>query len=61
MLRANARLSHQAPALGRAITNVCRHYYLGDFVLQLVLMDIEIEKIKEDFTVVEVNLSLIHI
>ena len=47
--------NHRAPVLSRAITNVCKHYYLGGFVVHLMLMDMEFEKIKEGFTAVEVN------
>ena len=55
MLMAKVLPNRRAPVLGRAITNVCRHYYRGGFIVRLVLMDMEFEKIKEDFTAVEVN------
>ena len=48
MLMSKALPSHKAPVLGR-------HYYRGGFVVRLLLMDMEFENIKEDFTAVEVN------
>ena len=47
--------NRKAPVLGRAITNICRHYCRGGFVVRLVLMDMEFDKIKEDLTAVEDN------
>ena len=55
MLAVKALPNCKALPLGRAITNVCRHYYWGDFLVRLVLVNMEFEKIKEDFTAVEGN------
>ena len=55
MLTAKALPNHKIPLLCRAITNICRHLYQGGFVVRLAFMDKDFEKIKEDFTAVEVN------
>ena len=59
MLTAEALPRCKVPVLGRALINVCRHYYQGGFVVRLVLMDMEFEKIKESFMNVEVNTTVV--
>jgi len=47
--------SRTAKQLGRSLTKIMKIYALHGFVVRLVLMDMEFEKIKDEVGLVEIN------
>ena len=44
-----------APQLGKLLTKVLRLYALRGFIVRVVLMDMEFEKVQDHFALVEMN------
>ena len=55
MLTAEYLPSRTAKQLSSSLTKIVKVYARGGFIVRLVLMDMEFEKIKDDFDKVEVN------
>ena len=55
MLTAEYLPSCTAKQLSSSLTKIVKVYARGGFIVRLVLMDMEFEKIKDDFDKVEVN------
>ena len=50
--------SRTARQLSSSLTKIVKVYARGGFIVRLVMMDMEFEKIKDDFVRVEVNTTV---